>query len=116
MIVNHDIVQGQAEQARKKYVDAKSSLPKGERIQAHVAEVLRQAESSNVTNGGWIGGDAWFGSVNSCMELINMKGIYSTFIIKQNLNYCLTQVLHSILLARHKTRPAGHWVVMKAVI
>lgn len=116
MIVNHDIVQGQAEQARKKYVDAKSSLPKGERIQAHVAEVLRQAKSSKVAKGGWIGGDAWFGSVNSCVELMNMKGIYSTFIIKQNLNYCPTQVLHSILLTRHKTRPAGHWVVMKAVI
>ena len=116
MIVNHDIVQGQAEQAKKKYVDAKSSLPKGERIQAHVAEVLRQAESSKVTKGGWIGGDAWFGSVNTCVELMKTKGIFSTFIIKQNLNYCPTQVLHSILLARHKNRPAGHWVVMKAVI
>ncbi len=67
MIVNHDIVQGQAEQVKKKYVDAKSSTPKGERIQAHVAEVLRQTESSKVTKGGWIGGDAWFSSVNSCI-------------------------------------------------
>ncbi len=81
----------------------------------HVAEVLRQAETSHVVKGGWIGGDAWFGSVNSCVELMKIKGIHSTFIVKQNLNYCPTQVF-SILLARHKTRPAGHWVVMKANI
>ena len=47
---------------------------------------------------------------------MKMKGIHSTFIVKQNLNYCPKQVLYSILLARHKTRPAGHWVVMKANI
>ncbi len=102
--------------SKKKYVNNKLSLPKGEVIQAHVVEVLQQAERSQVARGGWISGDAWFGSVNSCVELMKKKGIYSTFIVKQNLNYGLTRVLYSVLLARYKTRPAGHWVVMKSVI
>ena len=68
MIVNHDIVQGQADQAKKKYVDAKSSLPKEKGIQAHLVEVLCQAKCSKVTKGGLIDGDAWFGLVNSCVE------------------------------------------------
>ena len=68
MIVHHDIVQGWADQAKKKYVSDKSSLPKGEDIQVHVAEVLRQSETS--------------------IELMKIKGIHSTFIVKQNLNYC----------------------------
>jgi hypothetical protein len=40
--------------------------------------------------GGWCGGgDAWFGSINSGVELKRQKGIFSisTFIVKQNLQY-----------------------------
>ena len=40
MIIHHDIMQSSAEQAKKKYVDEKSSLPKGEKIHVHVVEVL----------------------------------------------------------------------------
>ena len=51
-------------ESSKKYISEKSSLPKGDDIQVYVAKVLRQAEtSSHVVKGGWIGGDAWFGSV-----------------------------------------------------
>ncbi len=60
-IVHHDVVQGRADQAKKKYFSGKSSLPKGDDIQVHVDEVLRQAETSHVVKGGWTGGDAWFG-------------------------------------------------------
>ncbi len=50
----------------------------------HVAEVLQQAETSQVMKDGWIGGDAWFGSVNSCVELMKLKGVHSTFIQEES--------------------------------
>lgn len=112
----HDVVSGAQQQGLKKYCDMKSHLPRGENIQMHVAEVLRQAEGANVKEGGWIGGDAWFGSINAAVELKCRLGINSTFIVKQNRNYCPIDVIRSILLARYSTRPAGHWVVMKATI
>ena len=34
----------------------------------------------------------------------------------QNVNYFPMQVLHKVLLARHGSKPAGHWVVMQATI
>ena len=87
-----------------------------EDISYHTAEVLRQAENANVVEGRWVGGDAWFGSIESCVELMRVLKLHSTFIIKQNLNYYPMRVLHSILCAQHGSRPAGHWVVMQAVI
>ena len=47
---------------------------------------------------------------------MKMKGIHSTFVVKQNLNYCPKRVLYSILLARHKMRPADHCLGMKVNI
>ena len=46
-----------------------SHLPLGEVISYHTAEVLRQAEGSRVVRNGWVGGDAWFGSIESCIEI-----------------------------------------------
>ena len=66
--------------------------------------------------GGWVGGDAWSGSIESCIELKKWCNVYSTFIIKQNVNYFPMQVLHKVLLARHGFKPAGHWVVMQITI
>ena len=93
-----------------------SHLPHGELIQKHVTEVLWQAEGANVKKGRWIGGDAWFGSVNAAVELKCRLGINSTFIVKQNKNYCPIDVIRSVLLLRYPTRPAGHWAVMKTTI
>jgi hypothetical protein len=66
--VNHDIVASPNKQWLKKYLDPpiKSHLPKGEEVSYHTAEVLRQAEDSNLVEGGWVGGDAYFGSIESC--------------------------------------------------
>jgi hypothetical protein len=38
--------------------------------------------------------------------------VYSSFIVKQNLQYFSKEVLHAVLLSRFGERPAGHWVVM----
>jgi hypothetical protein len=64
--------------------DIKSHLPKGEDISYRTAEVLHQAESSQVVEGGWVDGNAWFGSIKSCVELMNVSKLHSTFIVKQN--------------------------------
>jgi hypothetical protein len=36
---------------------------------AHVAETLHQCESGNVVEGGWVGGNVWFGSIPCVVEL-----------------------------------------------
>ena len=85
-----------------------SHLPKGEEISYHTAEVLRQAENAKVHEEGWVGGDAWFGSIESCVELMRVLKLPSTFIVKQILNYYPMKVLHAVLCARHGSHPTGH--------
>ena len=117
IMVTQDIVEGADAQREKRYTGEESSLPQREPIMVHVAETLRQCESANVTRGGWVGGDAWFGSVPCVVELKNKLGIFSTFIIKQNKQYCPLQVIHRIMRARYSNgRCAGKHVVMKAKI
>jgi hypothetical protein len=38
----------------------------------HTAEVLHQAVNAKVVEGGWVGGDEWFGSIESCVELMRV--------------------------------------------
>ena len=83
---------------------------------ASTAEVLRQVEGAGVTKGGWCGGDAYFGSVQSCVELKKRLDVFSTFVVKHNKRFFPMEILHTILGARHGDKPAGHWVVATAVI
>ena len=69
---------------------------------AHVAETLRQCESSNLTDDGWVGGDAWFGSIPCVVELKKMLNIYSTFISKENVQYCPLQVIQRVMHVRNQ--------------
>jgi Transposase IS4 len=123
-LVFQDVVQTSEEQSRKDYyfedidnqVPRRTSLPQREPTQAHVAEVLRQVRGANLMRGGWVGGDAWFGSVMCCVELMKEFGVYSTFIVKGHTLYFPMAALHSVLVARHGTRPAGHWVTMTTTI
>ena len=82
----------------------------------HCTEVLPQCEESKVIDDGWIGGDAWFGLVKSYVELKKHCNIYSTFIIKQNMNYFSMWVLNKVLLARHGSKHEGHWVVTETTL
>ena len=116
IMVTQDVVEGSAAQWEKKWVGDQSSLPKKEPIMAHVAEVLRQCEGAKLADGGWVGGDAWFGSIPAVVELKKRLNVFSTFIVKQNVQYCPMQVIQKILRTRHPKRPAGHHVVMKATI
>jgi len=79
-------------------------------------EVLRQVEGANVQRGGWLGGDAWYGSVVSAVEVYLRFGVHSTFIIKNNNGMFPMEPLHAVLKARFGSRPAGHWVVFRAEV
>jgi hypothetical protein len=98
------------------HIIRKTLLPGKPDIQAHVAEVLRQVEGAGVEPGGWTGGDAWFGSVMSCVQLMRDLGVHSTFIVKNNSTFFPMHALHTVLEARHGTKPAGHWVTMTTTI
>ena len=93
IMVTQDIVEGADGQREKKYDGDVSSLPRKEPIMTHVAETLRQCKSAKVELGGWVGGNAWFGSIPCVVELENKLGLFSTFIMKQNVQYCPLQVI-----------------------
>ena len=50
----------------------------GGRLPVHVAEVLRQVEGSRLKEGGWVCGDAWFGSVMTAVELMIRMKVHSS--------------------------------------
>ena len=50
-------------------INKKTSLPRNENMSAHTAEVLRQVDGAQLSVDGWCGGDAWFGSDMTCVEL-----------------------------------------------
>ena len=116
LIVFQDVVMDPEMQHTKEFSDCKSHLPDGSMVLVHTAEVLRQAQGAKVEKDGWVGGDAWFGSVATSVELRKRLGLHSTFVVKNNTNFFPMRVLHRILQARYGERSAGHWVVMKTQI
>ena len=123
-----DVVQLSEQQGKKKH-DVKSTagpgdkgkptmsnLPSGKELGATVAEVLRQAEGGRAKKGGWVGGDAWFGQVMSCVELYIRLGLCSTFVVKGYTHLFPKLQLLAVLKARYPTNMAGHWVVMETDI
>ena len=87
IVVYQDVVETSEAQAIKKYAGNLSSLPLGEPILKHVAEVMHQCEGAKLCDGGWVRGDAWFGSISVVVEPKNKMNIYLTFIVKQNIQY-----------------------------
>lgn len=118
IFAHRDMVQDLISQRSKKYLqtDNVSNLPNREPILQHVAECLRQAEGAKLQPGGWMDGDAWFGSIPTVVELFKRLDVFSSFIVKNNTQYFPKYVIYEILLARFGDRPAGHWVVMHANI
>lgn len=116
LIVFNDAVQNLEQQVQKRCNNLDSHSLDGGKVLVHTSEVLRQARGACVPSEGWVVGDAWFGSVSSCVELMKWIGVYSTFVIKTNTNFYSMIALYRILQARHKNRPAGHWAAMKTTI
>lgn len=111
----HEVVENSCKMSEKDYVGIPSSFYGG-LVPSHTSVVLRLAEKSGVPSGGWVGGDAWFGSVASCVELHKRFGVHSSFIVKNNDHWFPRKILLEILLARHGRRVAGHWTTMKTTI
>ena len=84
ILVVQDVVQNPEKQALKAYFGEISSLPDGSDITAHTAEVLCLVEGANIPEGGWVGGDSWFGLTASAVEVMSKFGVHSSWIIKQN--------------------------------
>ena len=93
-----DIVQSPEVQQRKKYFGEPSSISNSGTIPSHTSEVLRQVEGSNLSEGAWVGGDAWFGSVTIAVEVYNKFKVESTWVIKNN----------TFLFPYHKRKCLGH--------
>ena len=115
IIAFQDIVMGAEVQQRKKYFGENSVVPGQQTIPSHTAEVLRQVEGAHIPPNGWVGGDAWFGSVSTAIEVFKKFNVHSTWIIKNNTYLYPMEVLHSILQARFP-KPVGHWVVLKSTV
>ena len=116
IIMHQDIVQLPELQARKKYHGEPSHMPDNSGIPAHTAEVLHQVEGAGITEGGWVGGNAWFGSVTSAVEVKRRLKVDSMWIIKNNSTFFPKQALLSVMSARHGMHPAGTWVVFTSTI
>ena len=81
----HDPVGGVLQQSEMTYAGETLSLPNKESITHHFAEILRQCQAANLTEGGWGNGDAWLGSIPSCVELKSNLAAHSTSIVKENM-------------------------------
>ncbi len=116
VLIAQDVVQNPEMQSRKSYHGDRSFMPDKSDITAHTAEVLRLIENAQLPPGGWVGGDSWFGSTTTAVEVMKRFRVNSTWIIKQNQAWFPMKALYAILKARFKDRPAGHWVTMTANI
>ena len=83
IIAFQDIVMGAEVQQCKKYVGENSVVPGQQTIPSHTAEVSRQVEGAHIPPNGWVGGDAWFGSVSTAIEVFKKFNVHSTWIIKK---------------------------------
>ena len=70
----------------------------------HTAEVLRQIKDSGIDGHGWGGGDAWFGSVETCVAAKRCHNFDCTFVVKNNSKYFPKGPLTSVLCARYEKK------------
>ena len=79
VLVVQDVVQNPEQQSLKTYYGDVSALPHNSTIPAHTAEVLCLVGGANIPEGGWVGGDSWFGSVTTAIEVILFVFIRTLF-------------------------------------
>ena len=80
--------------------NTKSHLSDGFRMLVHASEVLRHEAGTVVSLGGYAGGDYWFGSISSCLELKKVMELILLLQFKIILFFPIN-ILHSTLMARY---------------
>jgi hypothetical protein len=116
ILVYQSVVQHTEVMKQFEFYGEQSSLPNGAEILAHTSEVLRQVKGADIVSGGWVGGNAWFGSVMTAVEVKKRMEVDSTWIIKGNHSFYPLAGLHAVLKGRFGNKCAGHWVSMTSVI
>ena len=111
-----DVAQSSEIQHLKKHYDEVPHILGRTKIVTHAAEVLRKVEDANVARNGWVGGDDWFGSAHSCVELRKISGVHSAFAIKNNKSFFPMKLFPKTIMTKHDNRHAGHWVVMETIL
>eukprot|EP00957_Ditylum_brightwellii_P068669 5212838-Ditylum_brightwellii.AAC.1 len=72
-----DIVQS-PEVQQQNYFGNPLSVSNSGTIPSHTSKVLQQVEGSNLSEGAWVSGDPWFGSVPTAVEVYNKLKVGST--------------------------------------
>jgi hypothetical protein len=78
ILVYQSVVQHTEVMKQLEFYGEQSSLPNGAEMLAHTAEVLHQVEGANVVSCGWVGNEAWFGSVMTVVEVKKRMEVEST--------------------------------------
>ena len=84
-------------------------------IPFHTPEVMLQVDGANVPPIILVGGDTWFDSVGTAIEVYKKFNVHSTFLTKNIMYLYPMGALHSVLQARFP-KSVGHWVVFTAKI
>jgi hypothetical protein len=97
ILVFQDVVYNQEQHSQNAYRGELFPLAGNPTITtAHTA--LHQLDGAQFPEEGWVGDDAWFGSMISVVETSEWKKVHSTFIIKDNQPFVPTmQPLHAVL-------------------
>jgi hypothetical protein len=111
-LVFQGVVQDATIMKQNEYFGDNPSMPTEMEIPAHASAVLHQIEGVNVVEGGWVGGDAWFGSIITDLEAKKSLKVDLAWIIKVYHAFFLLGVYHAVLKARFGMKSMGHWVTM----
>ena len=84
MLAFQDPVEDLVSQRLKDHMqeDSDLHLPGGGEMPVHTAEVLRQTRGGGLVEGGWVCGDAWFGSIMTSIELMIRQGVFSSKLLQ----------------------------------
>lgn len=116
IMTNQEVTKDAEVEDLKEYTNTPSHMPGQGLIPHYVAETMRLCKNSGLGEGDWCSADAYYGGVETVVELKAELGIYSTFVVKNNNKWFPMGPLTRLLSARHGDKRLGHWAVMTTTI